>query len=196
MARKATQKRHKPKIKKKTCRVHTILDGDTLTVKWGNHSWLGLKRDVRLVKVRLAYIDTPELRYKQYGAQKAKEFLEKRLLGKRVVLEYEQLPTGGPRKGGYNRMLAVVHLKRGFLPNVNMNRVLLQKGLARLYDDPDNITPHHWKRLTQAERDAQRRHRGIWNVLKVSPQRTSFGLIWYIAAGIVIGILVGMTLVD
>jgi endonuclease YncB( thermonuclease family) len=192
MAKRTSQKHYKPNVKKKTCRVHSVYDGDTVTVDWEKYSWLGFKKDVRHVKVRLAYIDTPELRYKQSGALQAKELLEKLIQGKRVIVEYEQLPAGGARRGDYNRMLAVIHLQRTFLPNVNINQLLLKKGLARMYSNPDDITPHHRKRLIRAERYAQRRHLGIW---RFRHEKDSSDMLLYIVIGAVIGILIGIALV-
>ena len=197
MARRISQKRSKkPHIEKKSCRVRSVYDGDTITVEWENSSWFRLKRDVHAVKVRLAYIDTPELRSKEAGASQAKEFLEKRLTGKYVVLEYEQLPAGGPRKGDYNRMLAVIHLQRVFLPNLNINKFLIKKGLARLYSNPDNITPHHFKSLIRAEHRAKRRKIGIWQHAREHDRAKRSGVFWYVLIGIVIGILIGLSLVD
>ena len=192
MARKISKRRHKPLIKKEVCRVHSVYDGDTITVEQVRYSWLWLKKDVRLIKVRLAYIDTPELRDKQAGAVQAREFLKKLIHGKRVVLEYEQLPSGKPRKGDYHRMLAVVHLQRKFFPNVNINRLLLKKGLARLYANPDNITPHHWRGLVQAESYARRRHLGIWGRERVSHKEKSSGVFWYVLLGMILGFLIGI----
>ena len=196
MTRRESRKRHKPNVKKKTCRVHSVYDGDTVTVEWDEYSWLGLKRDARPVKVRMAYIDTPELRYKQPGAMRAKELLEKLIQGRRVILEYEELPNGRPRKGDYNRVLAVMHLQRTFLPNVNINQLLLKKGLARLYGKPDDITPHHRKRLKRAERYAQRRKLGIWRISKGHYKDGSSHILSFIVIGIVIGILIGIALID
>ena len=115
------RKRRKPLVRKQTCQVRSVYDGDTLTVEWTEYSWWGFKKYVRPAKVRLAYIDTPEIRYKQAGALQARDFLEKFIQGKRVVIEYEELAGGGARRGDYNRILAVVHLQRSFLPNVNIN---------------------------------------------------------------------------
>jgi endonuclease YncB( thermonuclease family) len=149
---------------------------------------------VRLVKVRLAYIDTPELRYKEPGAASARELLERLIARKRVMLEYEQLPDGRPRMGVYNRMLAVVHLQRMLFPNINVNELLLRKGLARLYDNPDDITPHHWRRFTKAERYARRRHLGVWGIMKT--RSYNFFSSWFsVGIGIIIGMLLGIVLI-
>ena len=160
-------------------------------VEWADYSWLGLKKEIRMVKLRLAYIDTPELRHKQPGALQAQDLLESWLKGKYVIVEYEQLPGGNPRKGDYNRVLAVVHLPRMFLPNMNINRELLKKGLARLHKNPDNITPHHRKSLARAERSARRRRLGIWKTAYLRENNSSHILL-YITIGIALGILIAM----
>ncbi|MDY0091081.1 MAG: thermonuclease family protein [Candidatus Vecturithrix sp.] len=189
-----TKRRNPPHVKKEICRVRSVCDGDTLTVEWAKSSWLGFKTEVRPLKVRLAYIDSPEIRYKQAGALQAKALLEKMLQGKRVVVEYEQLPSGGGRRDDYNRMLAVVHVQRTFLPNLNINRLLLKKGLARLYHKPDNITPHHLKKLIRAERHAKRRRLGIWKMSRDQQSVSSTDIVLYIVLGIIVGIVIGLAL--
>ncbi len=190
----ASHQHHTPHVKKKICRVRSIYDGDTLSVEWEDSSWFGLKQDIHPVKVRLAYIDTPELRYKQAGAVQAKELLEKLLSGRRIVVEYEELPTGGIRRCDYNRVLAVIHLQRTFLPNLNINELLLRKGLARLYSHPDNVTPHHVKRFARAEQYAKRRNLGLWRDTDEQQLRKWGRVFWYIFVGIVVGIIIGMAL--
>jgi len=194
MARRASGKQGKPRIKTKAYQVHSVYDGDTITVEWVERSWLGLRKEVRLVKVRLAYIDTPELRQKAPGAATAKKVLEKLIAKKRIILEYEQLPNGNPRMGVYDRMLAVVHLERIVFPNVNVNELLLRKGLARLYDNPDDITPHHRKRFTRAERHARRRRLGVWKLLEAGHGYGSLKTWISVGIGIIIGILIALAL--
>ncbi len=198
MPSKRSRKRaNKSTIAKKTCQVHSVYDGDTLSVEWEHSAWWGLKKDVQVVKVRLAYIDTPELRSQEAGAQHAKAVLEKLLAGKRVVLEYEQLSTGRPRKGDYHRVLAVVYLQRTFLPNMNINELLLKRGLARLYSHPDNITPYLKKRLVRAETFAKSRKLGVWRFDEHRhDDHESSRVFWHIAIGIIIGILIGIALVE
>ena len=163
MAQKSPRKRrHKPVIKKEYCRVMSVYDGDTITVERTRSSWLGLKRHEFHTRLRLAYIDTPELRYKEFGAVSAKEMLEELVEGKRVMLEYEVLPSGHPRTGDFNRILAVVHLQRLVFPNININEFLLRKGLARLYHRADDITPHHRRRFVRAEKYAKRCQIGVF----------------------------------
>jgi len=184
---------HQALIKKKRCRVLSVYDGDTLTVEWTTSAWLGLKRQVRHEKIRLAYINTPELRYQQPGAIQAKEFLAQQLTGRRVILEYAQLPNGQPRTCEFQRILAVVHRERTFLPNVNINEALLKKGLARMFNHADNITPHHRKQFERAERTAQRRAIGIWQE-RQSESLTSASHFWYYLAFTLVGIIIGIFL--
>lgn len=193
MARNTSQKHRKPRIKKEVCRVHSVYDGDTMTVERVKYSWLGFRKHVRLLKIRLAYIDTPELRYQEPGAQNAKEVLDNLITGKPVMLEYEVLSTGVPRTGSFNRILAVVHLQRMVFPNININELLLRKGLARLYRNADNITPHYRRRFAKAERYAQRKHLGIWRQSQDQPSQGS--PTWLlVGTGIAIGIVIGLLL--
>ena len=175
-------------IKKKRCRVLSIYDGDTITVEWEDRFWFGLKKELRDVKVRLAYIDTPELRFKEAGAQQAKEALKSLLQGKHVVLEYETMPDGSPRQGDYDRLLAVLHLQRTLFPNINVNEFLLKKGLAALYENPDNITPHHLKRFQQAARYAKSRELGVWGYQEDEAVEKG-GVLWYVLGGIAVGVV-------
>ena len=180
-------KRSHKSIKKKRCRVLSVYDGDTVTVEWEERSWFGLKKDLREIKVRLAYVDTPELRDKEEGAREAKDLLEKLLRGKHVLLEYETMADGSPREGDYDRLLAVLHLQRILLPNLNVNEWLLKKGLAELYKNPDNITPHHVKRFHRAERYARERDIGIWGY--ADRKKPVGGMFWYVLGGICIGVV-------
>jgi endonuclease YncB( thermonuclease family) len=163
MKRQSFRKRQKPRLKKEHCRVVEVIDGDTITVKREHYAWFFLLKHSDLIRVRLAYIDTPELRQHQRGAKNARQVLARLLRKRRVIIEYQELAGGAARTEMYNRMLAVVHLDRMFLPNLNVNEYLLRKGVARLYNNPDNITPHHQQRFIQAEQYARRTRRGLWH---------------------------------
>ncbi len=182
-------------VKKKRCKVLSVYDGDTLHVEWDESAWLGLVHEVKPVKVRLAYIDTPEMRYHQAGAAQAKDVLAKMLTGRYVILEYAELPNGEPRKCDFNRVLAVAHLQRTFLPNANINEFLLKKGYARLYPNPDNVVPHQLKRMQRAERSARWWKRGIWRYAN-APSRNGGGAFWYLALGILIGVALTLLLLN
>lgn len=186
----------KSRIRKIAGRVRTVHDGDTVTVERENCLGFSFRRRRGRLKVRLAYIDTPELRYSEPGAQSAQQVLEKLIGGKRVFLEYEQLPSGRPRTGSFSRILAVIHLQRTFLPNLNVNHWLLRKGVAQLYDDPDNITPHHWKRFQCAERTARRQKLGIWKYRAAARRGVGIGTWIAVGVGMLIGIVIGVLLVS
>lgn len=195
MSRTSPQKRRrKPLIKKERCRVKSVYDGDTITVERVHSSWFGLKKQVSHAKVRLAYIDTPELRYQEFGAASAKDVLEHLIEGKYVLLEYEVLPHGAPRTGDFNRILAIVHLECLIFPNRNINELLLREGLARIYPKADNITPHHHRRFLRAEKYAKRHHLGIWQQATSQQPRRRQGAWFVMAIGIVIGVLIGIFL--
>lgn len=195
MSRTSPQKRRrKPLIKKERCRVTSVYDGDTITIERVHALWFGLKKQVSHAKVRLAYIDTPEIRNQEFGAASARDVLEQLIEGKYVLLEYEVLPHGAPRTGDFNRILAIVHLERLILPARNINEVLLREGLARLYPKADNITPHYYRRFQRAEKYAKRHHRGIWQqAVSQQPRRRQDA--WLVMGiGILLGILIGLVL--
>lgn len=92
--------------------VKRVIDGDTF-------------RAAKVGKIRLMGIDTPELgrdgKPAQPGAEKAKEALQKLIMGKRVRLEYD-----GQRLDKYGRILAYVYTAEGLM----VNEELLRLGLA------------------------------------------------------------------
>lgn len=101
--------------------VTKVYDGDTITVDidLGLHSWIKKER------LRLADIDTPEIRGEERpDGLVAAEYLRKLLLGQEIVIE-----TIKDKKGKYGRYLAKVYLpvEDGYL-NVNVHMVT--EGLA------------------------------------------------------------------
>lgn len=193
MARKSPQKRRrKSLIKKERCRVTSVYDGDTITVERIHSSWFGLKKQVTPAKVRLAYIDTPELRHQEFGAASARDVLEQLIEGQYVLLEYEVLPHGAPRTGDFNRILAVVHLERLIFPDQNINELLLREGLAQIYQKADNITPHYRRRFLRAEKYAKRHQLGIWQQSASQQPRRQHGAWFVMGVGILIGVLIGL----
>lgn len=200
-------KRRKPRIKKERCRVVEVHDGDTITVKRERYTWFFLHKQAELIRVRLAYIDTPEIRQRERGAKNARQVLTRLLHKRPVIIEYQELASGAARTELFNRVLAVVYLDRLFLPNLNVNEYLLRKGVARLYANPDNITPHHQKRFIRAEHYARRKRRGLWRtadapisrLLPETPAQTEQlrsdwtipPFIWLLT-GILLGLLVGL----
>ncbi len=93
--------------------VLRVIDGDTFETKQGQ-------------KVRLLGINAPEVG--QPKADKATEFLKKKLLNKEVELIIQEDYIFDI----YDRVLAVV-----FVDEENINKLLLEQGLAEIYDDPN-----------------------------------------------------------
>mmetsp|Transcript_14840 Transcript_14840/g.36989 ORF Transcript_14840/g.36989 Transcript_14840/m.36989 type:complete len:323 (-) Transcript_14840:316-1284(-) len=110
------------------CRVVDVYDGDTITVVAKTSAC----NPPQLFKVRLARIDTPEMKGKGVGAKEkalavaARDAVRELILGKIVLLEDVGLEK-------YGRLLAEVVLP-GAGRGLNVNDWLLQKGHAKLYD--------------------------------------------------------------
>jgi len=127
-----------------TYQVSRIIDGDTLD----------LTTDQR---VRLKGINTPESSMPYY--QEAKQLLQSLVQNKSIEIE-----SYGTDK--YGRILA--HL---FLNDKNINKEILQQGLATLYYyEPDQ----HYEELKQAEEFARLNQKGLW---KKSPNTNCIELI-------------------
>jgi endonuclease YncB( thermonuclease family) len=114
----------------------TILDGDTIDV---------LSADQKLVRIRLDSIDAPE-KSQPFG-QKAKETLTTWVGNQPVRVEVKS-------KDKYGRMIGVVYLE-----NVNINRTLVQKGLAFAYEPFLKD-----EEILKIQAKAQAEHVGIWSI--------------------------------
>jgi micrococcal nuclease len=88
------------------CRVHTVVDGDTVRMRCGGEE----------MKVRLLRIDTPEREEPRY--HEATRALREMLDGRDVYFVYEE--PGQPARGNYGRLL--VYLYAGG-KNVNVEMV-------------------------------------------------------------------------
>lgn len=102
---------------------HSCYDGDTCTFTIpGVHPLLGRK-----IGVRLAGIDTPEIRAKcpeeSRGALRAKAYLNQTLRKAR------QIRLRNPRRGKYFRIVAEIEAD-----GVALNKKLIAEGLARPYE--------------------------------------------------------------
>lgn len=123
--------------------VATIIDGDTVILNDGR-------------KVRIAFIDTPELEYKkrkqQYFSINAKKFIVDTVLGQTVMLQ--KITT----KDRYKRLVAIVTLRDGR----DLGALLVQKGMAFVY-------PHGAKHqsyideLGKMQRKAMNARTGMWD---------------------------------
>lgn len=138
--------------------VDRVVDGDTVAVALDNGTvWT----------VRLIGVDTPEVHVpvdaEQYGfpptgeveaclrsvGRNASRFVAA-VEGKRVALEAD---PGVGWRGDYGRLLAYVHTE-GML----LNRVLVERGLARVY--PSSF--RHRAAFERVEAVAVQREKGVW----------------------------------
>ena len=125
--------------------VLKVYDGDSIKVKGYNLIFI----------VRLVGIDTPETGGSSHTGQpfsaEAKEFLEKKIEGQKVVLKSYGM-------GGYNRQLAEV-----FINNININLEILKAGLAEVYKGKPakGINKNLYY---NAQSYAKKRHRGVWSL--------------------------------
>jgi micrococcal nuclease len=119
-------------------RVVSVYDGDTLTLENGD-------------KVRLRWVNTPELRPVQDYGVEAREAAKALVLGQEVTLIY-----GPTRRDGYGRLLAGVRT-----PEKDLSEALLEQGMAHLFIIPPDDTDH--SKLLAAQARAQSARRGIWS---------------------------------
>lgn len=140
--------------------VVRVVDGDTMEVEFPNGE---------VDTVRLLGVDTPETsaestspdefegipetdagraHLRAWGAE-ASAFAESELAGEGVTVV-----TGGDRRGGYGRLLAVL-----YVDGEDFNERLLTEGYARLYDTEFAKRDAY----AAAEADARERGAGLWN---------------------------------
>jgi micrococcal nuclease len=113
------------KIKK----IDNIYDGDTITVTLD----LGFNT-YRTEKLRLYGINTPEIR----GKEKKQGLISKKevelILQKAIINNYEIIiRTIKDKQGKYGRYLAEILIKESEDKIVNLNKLLVEKGLAKEY---------------------------------------------------------------
>ncbi len=124
--------------------VLSVQDGDSLIVCPAN------SRRREEFRFRLYAIDAPE--WDQEYGREARDYLN-RLVWKRTDLVLE--PTDTDR---YGRLVGVLFY-RAVGRRKSVNRLMVEQGLARWYSQYGG----HGLGLEQAERDAQRRRRGVWS---------------------------------
>ena len=102
--------------------ITNVYDGDTLTADVD----LGFKTWAKKVKLRLAGIDTPEIRTKdpqeKIKAIEARDRVRELCLGKEVVIK-----THG--KGKYGRWLTTIQIS----DNIDLAQSLIQENLGKVY---------------------------------------------------------------
>ncbi|MEC0285543.1 thermonuclease family protein [Bacillus subtilis] len=126
--------------------VSRVIDGDTFIADVNGTE----------ERIRLILVDTPETVHptktvQPYGKE-ASAFSKKTLENQSVYLEYDK-----EKRDKYDRLLAYVFLKDG----TSFNKILLEKGYARLAVFPPNIK--YKDEYKQAEEAAKNEKIGIWN---------------------------------
>lgn len=109
--------------KTKYARVISVYDGDTITISMKLFFY---QRKYYKYKVRLAGIDCPELRTKDDNEKKI-GYIAKKVVSDLILEKIIKLNISGYDK--YGRLLADVKYN-----NINISELLLEKGLAVIYD--------------------------------------------------------------
>lgn len=122
--------------------IERIVDGDTVKTAAGD-------------SIRLLGVDTPEIDWEnnrsEFYAEKARDFSTKNLLGKNVILEYDQ-----EKEDHYGRTLAYI-IQDGKI----YNKKLLEKGYATLMIvEPNDKYEAEFKKTAQKAREAGL---GLWS---------------------------------
>ncbi len=121
-------------------RVTKVVDGDTIDVALQEHD-SRITED--LIRVRLADIDTPEVRGPKAGAagKDASTYTKTWLLSRYVFLDLDN-KTG---KDPYGRWVAMVYLSEDGKPGRNFNKMLVDAGHAVIEDFKNNeFDPGKW----------------------------------------------------
>ncbi len=127
--------------------VTKVVDGDTFWIEDGSPKGL---------KVRMIGIDAPETRRSEnkevgYYGTEAKAYLERRLRGQKVCLEYDV-----DRRDRYGRELAYVYLPDGTFVNAE----LIRGGYAVLLTIAPNV--RHAEEFARLQAEARAEKRGVW----------------------------------
>ncbi len=126
-----------------TGRVVEVYDGDTLTLASGD-------------RIRLRWVNTPELRPKEDYGVEAREAAKALVLGKEVNLVF-----GKVKRDGYGRLIAGVEVD-----GVDLSTHLLELGFAHLFIIPPDSADHTARR--EAQTKARAASRGIWSTDRYS----------------------------
>ena len=112
----------KDALYKYLAKVTFVYDGDTITVDMD----LGLKTWVHNEKLRLARINTPELRgdEREQGLR-SRDFLRELINGKDIFVETEK-----DKKGKYGRYIAEIWHEKNPGEWINVNDLLVEEGFA------------------------------------------------------------------
>lgn len=123
-----------------------VLDGDTIILSRGD----------KKLKVRLAFIDAPEIKQRSFYTNNpigvmSQNFLENIILGKNI-----RLKTYG--KGKYGRTLAEIYYQ-----DENINLLMVEEGMALLYKFSPYPSNLHRAQYHSANHRASISRRGLWS---------------------------------
>ena len=113
--------------------VTAVTDGDTIKIEYQN----------KTIKVRLAGIDTPELR-QEFGPE-SKKALEDKVLNKTVYID-------GDKKDRYGRLIADIKIGSRWI-----NKELVEDGYAWHYKQYSRD-----QELAESELNAKKEAKGLW----------------------------------
>jgi micrococcal nuclease len=129
--------------------VTQVHDGDTISIK--AESFAGFP--LRIEKVRLIGIDTPELKQEPWG-RKAKKHLKKLLSESDWIVNVE---FDVQERDKYGRLLGYIWSRnKGIL----INQKMIEDGMAVLFTFPPNV--RYEDRFTEAEKMASKKGIGLW----------------------------------
>ena len=94
-------------------------------------------------RLRLADIDAPEVG--QPGYQEAKDFLNSWIFNETVYLDVDDVYGTDP----YDRLVCVVYVRYNATHLMNVNKALLDAGLADFSDFPNEFNPAAWTLYVQ-----------------------------------------------
>jgi endonuclease YncB( thermonuclease family) len=105
--------------------VSHVVDGDTFDVDSGD-------------RIRLADVDAPE--YYETGYEEARDFLISLVLDKTVYLDIDDVYRTDP----YDRLVCVVYVDVDSSHVMNVNKALLEEGVAVVDDYNNEFDPDRW----------------------------------------------------
>lgn len=121
-----------------------VIDGDTIIVKSKGNK----------LKIRIAYIDAPELKQKSLDGvpvgEMAKHFLNNEIINKKVKIKLVE-------KDFFGRWVGLIYLDEKII-----NIELVKKGFAIIYPEAKFVSKKHISEILQAYYLAKLRGVGIW----------------------------------
>ncbi len=137
-------------------KIISVIDGDTVKVQFNN----SYKEFDEIETVRLIGVNTPELNLNknkepEYFSQEARDYTNQ-FYQKDVVLKLDSISA---ERDKYDRLLAYIYLKED---ESLINYLIIKNGYGRYYDyfefDYDLM-----ELFAEAEADAEKNKKGIWN---------------------------------